>query len=97
MRIKQGITFHNGKPLTVDDVIYTFRQILNPKAPASAAAGLASIDAKGMTKLDPYTVKIPCSTPFATLQPGPGHPGLLGHHPGRVRRDGAGRHRPVPG
>ena len=67
LRIKQGITFHNGKPLTVDDVIYTFQQILNPKAPASAAAGLASIDAKAMTKLDPYTVRIPCSTPFATL------------------------------
>jgi peptide/nickel transport system substrate-binding protein len=67
LRIKQGITFHNGKPLTADDVIYTFRQILNPKAPASAAAGLASIDAKHMVKLDPYTVRIPCSTPFATL------------------------------
>src|SRR5580700_3692895 len=67
LRIRQGITFHNGKPLTVDDVIYTFQQILNPKAPAAAAAGLASIDAKGMTKLDAYTVRIPCSTPFATL------------------------------
>jgi peptide/nickel transport system substrate-binding protein len=67
LRIRQGITFHNGKPLTADDVIYTFRAILNPKAPGSAAAGLASIDAKGMTKLDAYTVRIPCSTPFATL------------------------------
>jgi peptide/nickel transport system substrate-binding protein len=67
IRVKQGITFHNGKDLTADDVIYTFREILNPKAPGSAAAGLASIDAKGMTKLDSYTVRIPCSTPFATL------------------------------
>jgi peptide/nickel transport system substrate-binding protein len=67
VRIKHGVTFHNGKDLTADDVIYTFRQILNPKAPAAAAAGLASIDAKGMTKLDAYTVRIPCSTPFATL------------------------------
>ena len=67
LRIRQGVTFHNGKPLTADDVIYTFRAILNPKSPGSAAAGLASIDAKGMTKLDTYTVRIPCSTPFATL------------------------------
>jgi peptide/nickel transport system substrate-binding protein len=67
LRVRQGITFHNGKTLTADDVIYTFQQILNPKAPAAAAAGLASIDAKGMTKLDAYTVRIPCSTPFATL------------------------------
>jgi peptide/nickel transport system substrate-binding protein len=67
IRVKQGITFHNGKELTADDVIYTFRTILNPKAPGSAAAGLASIDAKGMTKLDQYTVRIPCNTPFATM------------------------------
>jgi peptide/nickel transport system substrate-binding protein len=67
IRVKQGITFHNGKTLTADDVIYTFRQILNPKAPGAAAAGLASIDGKGITKLDQYTVRIPCSTPFATL------------------------------
>jgi peptide/nickel transport system substrate-binding protein len=67
IRVKQGITFHNGKTLTADDVIYTFRQILNPKTPGSAAAGLASVDAKGMTKLDTYTARIPCSTPFATL------------------------------
>jgi len=67
IRVKQGITFHNGKELTADDVIYTFAAILNPKAPGSAAAGLASIDAKGMTKLDAYTVRIPCGTPFATM------------------------------
>jgi signal transduction histidine kinase len=48
-------------------VIYTFQQILNPKTPGSAAAGLASVDAKGMTKLDAYTARIPCNTPFATL------------------------------
>jgi peptide/nickel transport system substrate-binding protein len=42
LRVRQGITFHNGKTLTADDVIYTFQQILNPKAPAAAAAGLAS-------------------------------------------------------
>jgi peptide/nickel transport system substrate-binding protein len=67
LRLRPGITFHNGKDLTADDVIYTFRTVLNPKAPGAAAAGLASIDAAGMTKLDPLTVRIPCTTPFATL------------------------------
>jgi peptide/nickel transport system substrate-binding protein len=67
LRLKPGITFHNGKDLTADDVIYTFRTVLNPKAPAAAAAGLASIDAPAMTKLDKLTVRIPCKTPFATL------------------------------
>ena len=97
VRVKQGITFHNGKPLTADDVIYTFQQILNPKAPAAAAAGLASIDAKGMTKLDAYTVRIPCKHAVRYPAPGPGHTGLFGHHPGRLQPGGPGRHRPVQG
>ena len=97
VRVKQGITFHNGKPLTADDVIYTFQQILNPKAPAAAAAGLASIDAKGMTKLDAYTVRIPCKHAVRHPAPGPGHTRLLGHHPGRLQPGGPGRHRPVQG
>jgi peptide/nickel transport system substrate-binding protein len=67
LRLKKGITFHNGKDLTADDVIYTFRTILNPKAPAAAAAGLKSIDAAGLAKLDTHTVRIPCMTPFGTL------------------------------
>jgi peptide/nickel transport system substrate-binding protein len=67
LRLKPGITFHNGKALTADDVIYTFRTVMNPKSPGAAAAGLASIDAAGLAKLDPLTVRIPCKTPFATL------------------------------
>jgi peptide/nickel transport system substrate-binding protein len=67
LRLRQGVTFHNGKDLTADDVIYTFQTILNPKAPTAAAAGLASIDTAGLRKLDKYTVQIPCTTPFATL------------------------------
>jgi peptide/nickel transport system substrate-binding protein len=67
IRLKPGITFHSGKDLTADDVIYTFQTIMNPKAPANAAAALSSIDAKGITKLDSLTLRIPCTTPFASL------------------------------
>jgi peptide/nickel transport system substrate-binding protein len=68
VRLRQGVTFHNGKEMTADDVIYTFQTILNPKAPAAAAVGLASIDLAGLRKMDRYTVLIPCAKPFATLQ-----------------------------
>jgi peptide/nickel transport system substrate-binding protein len=67
IRLRSGITFHNGKDLTADDVIYTFRRILDPKAPASGAAGISSVDAKALRKLDNLTVSVPCTRPFATF------------------------------
>ena len=95
VRLSQGITFHNGKDLTADDVIYTFQTIINPKAPAAAAAGLSSIDAKGITKLDSLTLRIPCTTPFAIAVRSAGHSRLLRRDPGRLQPRGPGRHRRV--
>ena len=63
----QGLTFHNGKDLTADDVIFTFPTILNPKAPGRAAGAGARSTSAGLKKLDPLHVRIPCKTPFASL------------------------------
>ena len=67
VRLRRGITFHNGKTVTADDIIYTLQRITNPKAPLSGAASMASVDTKNIKKLDQYTVQIPCHTPFAAL------------------------------
>ncbi|MGN6172868.1 MAG: ABC transporter substrate-binding protein, partial [Streptosporangiaceae bacterium] len=67
VRVRPGVTFHNGKPLTADDVIYSLKRIVNPKAPLPGAAPLAAVDTAGMKKLDSRTVKIPCHTPYAIL------------------------------
>lgn len=67
IRLRPGITFHNGKEATADDVIYTFQLNVNPKAPGEAAAALAALDVKGMKKLDKYTARIPFSRPISTL------------------------------
>jgi len=67
LRVRKGVTFHNGKPLTADDVIFTFRLALNPKSPLPPANVLAPVDVANLKKLDTYTVEIPCSSPFATL------------------------------
>jgi peptide/nickel transport system substrate-binding protein len=88
LRLKQGVTFHNGKEFTADDVIYTFQTVLNPKAPGDSAALLASLDAKNMKKLDRYTVLIPCTTPFATLHQALAIPGYsdiipVGYNPAK--------------
>ncbi len=69
IRLKSGVTFHDGKDLTADDLIYTFQQIQNPKLVTSGAPAFASIDSAHMSKLDNLTVRVPCSAPFATLIP----------------------------
>jgi peptide/nickel transport system substrate-binding protein len=67
IRVKQGITFHNGKPLGADDVLYTLQQCLNPKSPAPTAALLVPLDLAGVKTLDRYTLRIPFKTPYSSF------------------------------
>jgi peptide/nickel transport system substrate-binding protein len=67
VRLKQGLEFHNGKSVTADDVIFSIQRIINPKNGASDGVQLASIDPKGLKKLDNLTVKINCLYPDVSL------------------------------
>ena len=58
IRLKQGITFHNGKPVTADDVIFSIRRIKDPKDPKVGAASIGYIDDKKLKKLDDRTVRV---------------------------------------
>ncbi len=68
IRLRPGVTFHNGKPLTADDVIYTFGQVADPKNVAFGATAIVSVDVANLKKIDPLTVQVPCKTPFSTLK-----------------------------
>jgi peptide/nickel transport system substrate-binding protein len=59
IRLKPGLTFHNGKPVTADDVIFSLRRIIDPKNPKVGAAAIGYIDDKGLRKLDKLTVRVP--------------------------------------
>jgi peptide/nickel transport system substrate-binding protein len=59
IRLKPGLTFHNGKPVTADDVIFSLQRIVDPKDPKVGAASIGYIDAKGLKKLDERTVRVP--------------------------------------
>ncbi|HYY46010.1 MAG TPA: ABC transporter substrate-binding protein [Candidatus Angelobacter sp.] len=66
IRLKQGITFHNGKPLTADDVVYSFQRILTTKG-LFGKAGLASVDPNNITKMDERTVRLNLKSPDSTI------------------------------
>ncbi len=63
-RLRRGVLFHNGRELTADDVVYTFRSFLDPafRGRSGAYRVLASIEAR-----DPYTVVFTLKEPFASF------------------------------
>jgi peptide/nickel transport system substrate-binding protein len=65
IRLRQGITFHDGKPLTADDVIFTFKRIINGKL--TGANSLGPIDVNGLKKLDSHTVQVPMTSPYGSF------------------------------
>jgi peptide/nickel transport system substrate-binding protein len=67
IKLRKGVTFHNGKAFGADDVLWTLRTILNPKKPLGGAEVLAPVDLKGLKKLDAHTVSVPMTGPFGSF------------------------------
>ncbi len=67
IRLQQGVTFHNGKELTAEDVLFTFTRILNPKKPLNGALSLSAVDLKNVKILDKHTLRVPMNRPYATF------------------------------
>lgn len=57
LKLRQGVTWHDGKPLTADDVVWSLRRILNPKV-GSAVISRAqiSMSPQGIIATNPSTV-----------------------------------------
>ena len=91
IRVRKGVEFHNGKTLTIDDVLYTFNRIV--KNNFSGASGLAYMDLKNVKKLDAYTVSIPMTAGYSILPytlVGDGEMSIVpeGYDPKKPGRDG---------
>jgi peptide/nickel transport system substrate-binding protein len=63
--IRQGVTFHDGIPLTADDVKFTLEAISNPLYPNQFSHILASI--KNIVLTDDHTIRITLRHPFPSL------------------------------
>jgi peptide/nickel transport system substrate-binding protein len=62
-KLKQGVTWHDGKPFTADDVVFNWEYA---KDPATASVTSGSYNEVVVEKVDQYTVvvKFPKPTPF---------------------------------
>ncbi|HEX9033555.1 MAG TPA: ABC transporter substrate-binding protein [Streptosporangiaceae bacterium] len=60
-KIRTGVTFHNGQPLTADDVVYTYKLMTNPKAANPTLAGV--LVPSGVQKVDDHTVAFHLEAP----------------------------------
>jgi peptide/nickel transport system substrate-binding protein len=62
-----GVTFHNGKPMTARDVVFSFRRLLDPAIGSPAASVLSFLDPAGINAVDDLTVTFKTPTVVSDL------------------------------
>ena len=69
-QLREGVTFHNGKPFTADDVLWTFDRLLGkfPELVSSQGARFAG-QIERVEKIDDYTVQIMLKQPWPDFLP----------------------------
>lgn len=68
VRVKDGVTFHNGKDLTADDVIASFQRVFSKDSPSVNAATLSFIKLDEMKALDKRTVRFALKHPVGPFE-----------------------------
>ena len=63
-KIRQGVKFSNGHPLTADDVVYTYKLQTNPKSGGNALSAFGGVlQPSGVVKVDDFTVEFHLEAP----------------------------------
>jgi peptide/nickel transport system substrate-binding protein len=98
-KLKRGVTFHDGKPFTADDVVFNWEYSRNPETAAVTSGVYSKINVE---KLDDFTIKVifPRPTPF-WAEPFVGISGMIipkhvfGEFAGSKSRDAPANLKPV--
>ncbi len=62
-RLRKGVKWHDGAPLTSDDVVFTYRKIIDPDTPTAYAEAYRQV--RRVTNPDPDTVVVEYDQPYA--------------------------------
>jgi peptide/nickel transport system substrate-binding protein len=62
VKLRQGVKFHDGTPMTADDVVATFERLTGPNSQALSSYG-GVLSPGGTTKVDDSTVKFSLDAP----------------------------------
>lgn len=67
-KLRKNVVFHNGQPMTADDVVYTFKYFLTPVNKSGNLALLShNLSRSGVRKVDAHTVQFHLTSPHSLL------------------------------
>jgi peptide/nickel transport system substrate-binding protein len=67
VKLRSGMTWHDGKPITADDVVFSMDRIVDPKDPKVGAATLSGVKKGSTKKVDNLTVEFHLASPNVLL------------------------------
>jgi peptide/nickel transport system substrate-binding protein len=62
-QLRKNVRWHDGRPFTADDVIFTYQLMTHPKTPSPYKDDFEQVES--VEKIDPYTVRVRYKSPFA--------------------------------
>jgi peptide/nickel transport system substrate-binding protein len=62
-RLRRNVRWHDGRPFTADDVVFTYETMINPKTPTAYREDFRAVDT--VTAVDPYTLYVRYKRPHA--------------------------------
>ena len=66
-KLRQGVKFHDGSPMTADDVVASFQRLVDPANASPAAGAMPFLKKEGVAKVDDHTVRFTLDRPIGTF------------------------------